>query len=166
MRYSSCFLSVFSAAGIQCILCSKPRMGQGFDEQQCTTVAWLGLQVAAAVNATAFGSHCCHLHQTSVTMRSEHTARGENMGRARSSIVRQGMLKFSQSKTVPCLPCPRTGTLSPVWEETFEFEFDWPRDWRPQKVTEVDTREARSSWELRHGRPSATSTAWTVKPFS
>lgn len=35
---------------------------------------------------------------------------------------------------------PRNATLSPVWDETFEFEYDWPRDWRPQKVTEVDTR--------------------------
>ncbi|CAE7033610.1 Kcnb2 [Symbiodinium natans] len=24
-------------------------------------------------------------------------------------------------------------TLDPVWDETFEFEFDWPCDWRPQK---------------------------------
>ncbi|CAE7225533.1 Kcnb2, partial [Symbiodinium sp. CCMP2456] len=24
-------------------------------------------------------------------------------------------------------------TLDPVWDETFEFDFDWPCDWRPQK---------------------------------
>jgi len=40
-----------------------------------------------------------------------------------------------------------TNTLSPVWEESFEFDFDWPRDWRPQKVTEVETR---SRMEMSH----------------
>lgn len=41
------------------------------------------------------------------------------------------------------------GTLSPVWEESFEFDFDWPRDWRPQKVTEVEA-QTRSRVEISH----------------
>ena len=45
----------------------------------------------------------------------------------------------------------RMGTLSPVWEESFEFDFDWPRDWRPQKVTEVEAQTRSRSVKRRLG---------------
>jgi len=62
-------------------------------------------------------------------------------------------------------------TLSPVWDETFEFEYDWPRDWRPQKVTEVDTRSQRipdvsHPLSLRRGNSAASNSSWARRSKS
>ena len=52
--------------------------------------------------------------------------------------------------------CAREGTLNPVWDETFTFDFDWPRDWKPQKVVESGgQRVQEASLTLRRANSSS-----------
>lgn len=44
--------------------------------------------------------------------------------------------------------------MNPVWDETFTFDFDWPRDWKPQKAESGGQRVQEASLTLRRANSS------------